>query len=504
MLAAPLVISASQLGVKSYGHYGKTQSKQQLRVGPDRTQLHRQGVWEKLQARKAQRSRRPAHEVVQPALALYKPAESIPVIHPPIRHERREEFFSHARSSYAHRTKATALLALMLLVPTAIAAIPIEQPGVFSAVYFPSSQFSYGSEDKTFGSCEKLHDNSTLCCSIQPHYTVTCCVYPSEAEYLRIMESCRYSAIPRQDCQSASQCISFDPSGIIGDPPESTHINITAAALEANNECAMAPDSRHIADEITDVLSKKMYFAHGYHESRNVTWSTFEPVDPTTKYELRELTTLLSEGSEASCVVLGTMIKRSDTLPKFYEMIQELAKKFHIPDEETSIMLFNDEMCHPRIKTAIGMRDTYISRHIFNNDYINIYASFMQGLSDKKQASVLAHEMHHIVQKVHWRKRPDGHNAEAEADLASVLATHSACIASYLSFEKFYRSFPTITRDNAVQRLVGQGANDPAHPSDVKRIAFTLTMNVLHKEALRRLIAQRMQTSQLIRLDNLS
>ena len=136
-------------------------------------------------------------------------------------------------------------------------------------------------------------------------------------------------------------------------------------------------------------------------------------------------------------------------------------------------------LCDPHIQNSIGIRNTGV-RHRFLSSpaIIDIYASFLQKFSDAMQTAVLAHEIHHLKQDAFLR-----HYDEAEADLASVLASNSPCLAVYLKdFIDPIEHLPTITKENAAELLKPQSDDDP-HPSHIARMSFVLTMHEYYSRA---------------------
>ena len=94
IVAMPLATLASQPRGKFGGMHARQLTKKDLRIGPDRAQQRKQGVWEMLQAKKAQQEAQVVQATHTAAKAL---PQSLPVVDLPFMHERQD--------TYAHQSR---------------------------------------------------------------------------------------------------------------------------------------------------------------------------------------------------------------------------------------------------------------------------------------------------------------------------------------------------------------------------------------------------------------
>ena len=380
---------------------------------------------------------------------------------PTMRHERR-----HTLKSTILSTGQKALLiglTIMLLTPCIIAKIPDKPSMIYTIPY------STGTEAKTYGSCTTLPDNSILCCDIGKNLTVTCCARPRRTEYRNALIAC--AAVRPTHCHPVSYCISYDIEGIEGDQAVYKPINLTATSIEADQECATAQATHYVAYE---VIAFEKDFASTAHDHA--------------KDSTRAITFLLSNGTSAHCAVPITGITKTGDLPIFTDMVEELCEKLNIPKKKApSITVIQDQNCDRHIQQAIGLREISMSW----GRQLTVYTSLLQNFTDNQLAGLIAHEIFHIIQPVDWDELTKiskaGNNVELEADLASILATNSTCIPSFLKRASQIKVLlPTITRENAADLLKPEDPDDPdtTHPSIPPRISFNLAMSVHTQRAI--------------------
>ena len=414
----------------------------------------------------------------------------------PDRFERRH-FHWQATPSNSSKVLLFTLATLMLLAPTVTAfadkpSVDKSSP-IYSKDYSAPSAWVKGPEETTFGACEKLADNATLCRAIGSNYTITSCIHPSEAEYSQEIARCCPDGICRENCDPVSRCLSYNLDGILGSQSKLPPVDRKAAYVDAEQKCPKGPGK--IAEETNNFLKNRKYKVQtNFTDGRqNETTTAFGE-----RWERVEIFIPLPDESKLSCYTTGAIIKRIDH-PILIDLVDDLSKKMNVAEYTTPlIVIFNDETCDPRIQA--GTSEAQLRYGTFDSRLM-LMSSFLQKFSDAEIACVLAHELHH--QRQHSTKsylKDNGTNKEAEADIAALLATHSPCITTFLSRSSdkqhiSQESFPLITSKNAANRLVGQEAVDSehpsfiGHPSNIMRQAVVLIMDKHDKEATELLIA---------------
>lgn len=310
-------------------------------------------------------------------------------------------------------------------------------------------------EAKTFGTCEKLSDNSILCCNIKENYTVECCLHPA--------------SVISEGCVGQSRCVSFDPGGIIGDQLGSPHINLLTLLYNLL-ENASNQHVSNIADEYETALKANVYRIDRQKHSDGSNFRCFAD-DEKCKYFLQ-----VSNIYDLSEIVPLVPI-REHRFPTLICMIEKLHRKFNLPSgkgQPVSIML----------DSFLGLGFRYPSAFVYTGfddkaSRLVLTGKFLQQKwSDDVYAAVSAHELFHMKQKEDRQCSFTRNNEEVEADLSSILATNSTNLGVFLANKLKANNellLPTITRENVHEVLSEQ--DEMGHPLPATRIAFILTMN---------------------------
>ena len=197
--------------------------------------------------------------------------------------------------------------------------------GVFSTEnIIHSVPYQLGQELETFGPCETLQDGSKFCSDIGGNYTVTCCHHP------------RTTGI--------SDCVSFDPSGFIGEPAEQHPIDKTSKTLIHIKEiCDARPNARYISEEIMALTIPRLL------QNTNGTYCTKEifGTDKTQNEVLRYPDYSMKESSlDGNCygfgeVQVSAIDQSSGDFPKLVTMVKDLAQKYNLATAPRIVMWFN-------------------------------------------------------------------------------------------------------------------------------------------------------------------
>ena len=450
------------------GRYQRKQSKPYVYSGQDQSYRQKQGLWEVTKAKRMSQQNSVQMSTSHVSGCLSKPL-MLPMADLPATQYNQARF---SRNSFTSRDGIMPIIlgTMALLANVAYAAEPI-QPN--SSVVC-SKPYEVGQEAAKFGLCETLIDDSKLCCAIQANYTIACCLHPNT--------------------RGLSHCVSFDPGGIIGDESESIPINITAALREARKECSacvVPPQAHRIADE-TKAFARKYKILSEPGEKYKIF---------VVKLGIDNCTLVPSEGNftpdtmtqlgispEPPCTAPGTFIWDAQDFPTLFAVVDGLWKKFNL-GQASIIEIINDEMCGPLSQCSL----VAAAQGYQGSNRLTLTTSFLQSHSDKLIAATIAHEIHHVKQfepigqqslewyytNRKWCYLPTDNNHEAEADIASILATHSPCIASLLSelfvSDDYKLRIPMIDRENAAAILKAQSSND-IHPTRGARLSLILTI----------------------------
>lgn len=367
----------------------------------------------------------------------------------------------HTSTSLYNSSKTIpALLMLLLIMPTVTTAMTMDKPSVdkpspiYSKDYWASNSWYSGPEERTFGSCEKLADNTTFCCGIGSNYTVECCVHPDPST----METSR----------GISRCLSYNLDGIVGDQPTAP-LNLTAALLETKKTC---PQTYHIADETKELLRPK------FLQNMNGTSCSVETFETNPKINRIEET-------GPSCTMKLFEISQEHGISTLFDVVKKLVQKLNLPTMP-KVWLFNNQMCdHYGLKAAASTLTGSYDGNITEEKGLVFPYSTLQKYSDTQLTGILGHECTHLKQDL---SETTDNNIEAEADIGATLVNNNACLALFFEKEsqRFEKNPPlplSLFNSKVLSLLLEIQSDKNTHPLNEGREALILTMHEYHKRA---------------------
>ncbi|HBL98203.1 TPA: hypothetical protein DDZ86_01000 [Candidatus Dependentiae bacterium] len=371
--------------------------------------------------------------------------------------------------------------------------------------------YTAGQEKQTFGPCELLQDGAQFCCDIKPEYVVECCLHRDKAQ--------------------SSRCTSFDPAGFLRDQYSSGYNTGQNDLSKAINRYRPQLRTSNISKEARDLLIPRNIQNTNGTLCAIETFGTSKTKNKIRPYPFDELfprcqiNTALINHPEA----LPAFEKMIKLLKGKYNLARP--PKLLIVDDYRGALCKHGaiEWKHsvPLGSTAAGTSSLVKSfRSCLKNPSVEEFEKLSENeladckmiiekkgyslplciecafshlilFSDDLLTSIFAHEMQHLKQlefsykeksllddteletfiknpmkRSKSRFNLQNNNYEAEADIASVLATNTPLLALYLSATAEYPvNPPIITRDSLSQLLKGRTADDD-HPPRENRISL--------------------------------
>ncbi len=446
-------IFACQPGGKYYGHHNRKLSKQALRIGPDRTQQHKQDIWEQLKAKKdlkaphSSYSQRAANyaayaNMLASAIAAQKAGE--------LSHS------SDQRTRCARPIAAALLVTLFITGQCVTASLADQTSPVYIKDYngpLPGpGQFMCSDVDQV------AHDR--WCYSIQPQYTVECCNHHEHPD-------------PQTN---PVLCATSNLDGVVNDAA-------SAPAETVENARTLA---RAHWRETRKTFTKRNEATHMLELVRD------QNVNGTRCRIVPRIATLLNDDEiynynfEYAGIPFRARLYDVDerVLPIHTAMAKKIYTKFNL---KRPLKLF---LCNDGSFDGFGAATATIIAHNgqIYNALIEPSATLVQ-YSDQEQAMHLPHEATHAFQSEEEKRtgHTTGNNDEAEAEMGETLYANNG---DKVGAKYDQMPLSELTQENVHEKL--ESNKDAGnHPAGKDQIPLKLKVNMNHHRAKQLILTEK-------------
>ncbi|HBY05922.1 MAG: hypothetical protein UV38_C0003G0021 [candidate division TM6 bacterium GW2011_GWE2_42_60] len=443
---------------------------------------------------------------------------------------------AHMPSSFLLTSKSTSnplltffLLSLLLTNQVcALKTIDIIPSMVYQKAY------TEGQEKQTFGPCELLQDGAQFCCDIKQNYVVECCLQ-------------RGKELP-------SRCASFDPAGILGDRTSSGYDTGNYDLLKAIKRYNAQSHTSEISKEANDLLIPRNIQNTNGTLCAIETFGTSNTKNKIRPYPFNDLfpRCQVQTASINRPEALPAFKKMIKLLGKKYNLAKTpkliIVDDYHGAQCKTTTIEWKYSM-YPdspaaganaieltkSLRSCLKTPSSTVFETLSENEladclmvtdkkscslppFIRSSSSYLNIFFDDLLTSIFAHEMQHLkqlefsckeksllddteletfIKNPREKSKSDfntqGNNIEAEADIASVLATNKPLMALYFNNIAIWKNLsvnpPKFTRDSLSQLLKGLTTDDD-HPPLENRISLIFATYKNLKRARKLLIDQ--------------